>query len=248
MRILLSGYSGAMGRVITELLKENDRYKIVAGYSRTIAEGFDYPVYNNIFDIKEELDLIIDFSNVGALATVLEYGLEKKLPMVIASTGFGDEEYEKIKKASFYVPILQAGNMSLGVNILLDMLGKVAGSLKEFDVEIIEKHHRYKVDAPSGTAQMLVDAVKSGRGDVSRLVHGREGNQTKRQDGEIGVLSVRGGTIVGEHSVIFAGIDEVVEIKHTALSKRIFANGAMKAADFIVGKTKGLYSMKDVIQ
>lgn len=137
--------------------------------------------------------------------------------------------------------------MSLGINSLIDIVGSLASSLTDFNVEIVEKHHKYKLDAPSGTANMLVDAVKSGRYDIEEIVHGRQGNDSKRKDGEIGVHAIRGGSIVGEHSVILAGIDEEIEIKHTALSKRIFANGALKAADFLVNKSQGLYTMKDVI-
>lgn len=248
MKILLSGYSGAMGRVITDLCQKTAGYEIVAGYARSQVEGFAYPVYENISDIKEKVDVIIDFSNVAALDSVLNYGIENGIPMVIASTGLGDSEIEKIQKASESIPIIQSGNMSLGVNTIVDIVKNVAAALNEFDVEIIEKHHKYKVDAPSGTANMLLDAVKSGRQDIDKITYGREGNDAKRQEGEIGVHAIRGGTIVGEHSVIFAGMDEMVEIKHTALSKGIFANGALKAADFIVKKTKGLYSMKEVIQ
>lgn len=247
MKILLSGYSGAMGRVITDLCQETQGYQIVAGYSRRSVEGFAYPVYSNISHVKEKVDVIIDFSNVGALASVLNYGLDNNIPMVIASTGLGQAEYGQIQKASKSIPIVQSGNMSLGVNTIVDLVKKIAASLNEFDVEIVEKHHRYKVDAPSGTADMLVNAVKAGRQDIGKVSYGREGIDAKRQDGEIGVHAIRGGTIVGEHSVIFAGMDELVEIKHTALSKGIFANGALKAADFIVKKTKGLYSMKEVI-
>lgn len=248
MKILLSGYNGAMGKVITQLSEESDGYEIVAGYARTIVEGFNYPVYNNIFDIEKDVDVIIDFSNVGAILNVLSYGVEKNIPMVIASTGLGEAEYNEIEKAAKSIPIIQSGNMSLGINILLDMVKNVAASLNDFDVEIIEKHHKYKVDAPSGTANMLADAVISGRKDIDKIVYGREGTHAKRQDGDLGVHAIRGGTIVGEHSVIFAGIDEVIEIKHTAFSKRIFANGAFKAADFIVKKTKGLYRMEEVIR
>lgn len=247
MKILLSGCSGAMGKVITEICKETDGYHIVAGYARMEIEGLDYPVYNNLSNVKEDVDVIIDFSNVEALPSVLNYGVEKNIPMVIASSGFGEAEYNEIEKASEKVAIVHSRNMSLGVNILLDIVKKAAASLIGFDVEIVEKHHKYKVDAPSGTAYMLMDAVKSGRKDLNETVYGRQGNDAKRQDGELGVHAIRGGTIVGEHSVIFAGLDEVVEIKHTAMSKAIFANGAIKAADFIVGKTKGLYSMEDVI-
>lgn len=247
MKIILSGYSGAMGRVVTELCQELEGYEIVAGYSRREVEGFKYPVYSDLNDINEDADVIIDFSNVDAVLDVVDYAVKENIPMVIASTGLGDNQYEAIEKAAKDIPIIQSGNMSLGINKLIDIVEGLASALSDFDVEIIEKHHNKKVDSPSGTANMLVDAVKSGRENVSRVIYGREGNDTKRQDGELGVHAIRGGTIVGEHSVIFAGVDEVVEIKHIASSKRIFANGAIKAANFIVQKENGLYSMKDVI-
>lgn len=247
MKILLSGYSGAMGRVITEVCQGKSNYNIVAGYARSKTEGFEHPVYDNIFHVKEEVDLIIDFSNVGALTSLLNYGVEKEIPIVLASTGLGQDQYDQIEKASQSTAILQSANMSLGINSLIDIVGSLASSLTDFNVEIVEKHHKYKLDAPSGTANMLVDAVKSGRYDIEEIVHGRQGNDSKRKDGEIGVHAIRGGSIVGEHSVILAGIDEEIEIKHTALSKRIFANGALKAADFLVHKSQGLYTMKDVI-
>lgn len=248
MKILLSGYKGAMGKVVTRLCKETQGYEIVAGYSRTVGEGYDYPVYSNIFEIEEDIDVIIDFSNVGAIVKILDYGVEKNIPMVIATSGLGEKENNLIKKASKSIPIIKSENMSLGINILLDIVKNVAASLNDFDVEIIDKHHKYKVDAPSGTANMLADAVRSSREDLERIVYCREGNDAKRNDLELGVHAIRGGTIVGEHSVIFAGMDEVIEIKHTAFSKKIFVHGAFKAADFIVKKSKGLFSMEDVIR
>lgn len=247
MKILLSGCTGAMGRVITEVCQSKEGYEIVAGFAISDTGDLPYPVYTDIQDVREEVDVVIDFSNVDALASVLDFGVRRKVPLVIATTGLGDDEHEKIRQAAQEVPILQSGNMSLGVNTLLYIVEKLAASLGDFDIEVVEKHHRYKVDAPSGTAQMLAEAARKGRQDIDRLVYGREGGDTKRQDGELGIHSIRGGTIVGEHSVIFAGEDEIVEIKHTALSKKVFAHGAFKAADFIIGQKAGLYRMEDVM-
>ena len=248
MRILLSGYSGAMGRVISQMCRERQDDIIVAGYAKSKHEVADYPVYTDLSQIQEKVDVIIDFSKAEAVAAILDYGKQQKIPMVIASTGLGVAEYKKIEDASKEVAILQSGNMSLGINLLLDIVQEVAAKLTGFDVEIIEKHHNKKVDAPSGTANMLAQAVSSGRDDLEQIVYGRSGKEAKRQQGEIGIHAIRGGTIVGEHSVIFAGTDEVIEIKHSAASKKIFANGALKAANFIVKQTKGLYSMEDVLR
>ncbi len=247
MKILLSGCSGAMGRVISQVCKESEDYDVVAGYARKQVDDLGYPVYNDLSLVKEEVDVLIDFSGPGALDSIINFALERSLPLIIASTGLEDEDFEKIWDASSKIPILQSGNMSLGINILLDQVAKLSAFLEDFDVEIIEKHHNLKTDAPSGTAKMLLNSVKAGRGEIEGVVYGRQGNEATRKKGQVGVHAIRGGTIVGEHSVIFAGLDELVEIKHIASSKKIFANGALKAADFIINKDKGLFTMKDVI-
>lgn len=247
MNIILSGCTGSMGKVITDLiLKEKTEFEIVAGYAREKEEGFSYPIYENIMDIKEKGDILIDFSSHSSLESVLEYALLEKIPVVLASTGYSEEQIEKIKISSKDIPILFSGNMSIGVNVLLGAIESLASDLEGFDIEIIEKHHKYKTDSPSGTAEMLFDAANKGREDSLFKNQSRYGLDLSRDSNEVGMHSIRGGTITGEHSVIFAGLDETIEIKHTASSKKIFAMGALKASSFIMGKEKGLYDMRDV--
>lgn len=243
MRILLSGYNGTMGKVVSEVAQD----LIVCGYSNVLSSDASFPVYDNLENVVETVDVIIDFSNPKALPALLNYAVARRIPMVIASTGLSDVNHQAIDEASQIIPILQSGNFSLGINVLLDISEKLASALRDFDVEIIEKHHKLKVDAPSGTAIMLQEAVVKARPELTDISYGREGTDTKRSNHEIGMHSIRGGTIVGEHSLIFAGLDEIVEIKHIASSKKIFANGALHAAGFIVRKNNGRYTMEDVI-
>lgn len=245
MNILLCGATGAMGQAIAKVCSNIDNANIICGIA---ADEMDmsFPIYKNFLDISEKVDVIIDFSVHFCIGDILEYALDKTVPVVIATTGHSDEEIALIHKASEKIAIFKSGNMSLGVSSIVKATKVLADILKEFDVEIIEKHHNKKVDAPSGTARMLVEAVKSSKPSLQE-VYGREGIVGKRKIDELGVHSIRGGTIVGEHSVIFAGLDEVVEIKHTALSKAIFAKGAIGAAEFIVTKKNGMFSMDDII-
>jgi 4-hydroxy-tetrahydrodipicolinate reductase len=245
-KIILSGCNGVMGRVIDSVIAEEENVEIVAGLDRSDDVKNDYPVYSDINEFKGKADAIIDFSNPSTLNSILEYSINTNTPAVIASTGYSDSELETMKKASEKTAILFSGNMSLGINVLLDLLRKAVNSLPGFDIEIIEKHHNKKVDSPSGTARMIADAANEELGGNMNFVHGREGTDTKRKQNEIGVHAVRGGTIVGEHSIIFAGTDEVIELKHTAMSKKIFAVGSVRAAEFMKGKSPGLYSMKDL--
>lgn len=245
LRIILGGYDGQMGRVIKEVL-DPDKYQIVAGIS--LEKGNEeVPVYENPKEIKEEADLIIDFSAPSALEGILAYGLDKKIPLVLAATGYTDEDYEKIRKASNQIPILSSGNMSLGVNVMEAIAEKMAAMLEGFDIEIVERHHRYKKDSPSGTAKMLFEAVNKGRDESLEELDGRRGFYDQRPPSEVGISAIRGGNIVGDHTIIFAGQDEVLELTHKASSKKIFALGALKAGNFIVDQGPGLYSMKDVL-
>lgn len=245
LRIILGGYDGQMGRVIKEVL-DPDKYQIVAGIS--LEKGNEeVPVYENPKEIKEEADLIIDFSAPSALEGILAYGLDKKIPLVLAATGYTDEDYEKIRKASNQIPILSSGNMSLGVNVMEAIAEKMAAMLEGFDIEIVEIHHRYKKDSPSGTAKMLFEAVNKGRDESLEELDGRRGFYDQRPPSEVGISAIRGGNIVGDHTIIFAGQDEVLELTHKASSKKIFALGALKAGNFIVDQGPGLYSMKDVL-
>lgn len=241
MRILLSGYNGVMGKEVSSFTND-----IVAGYSNRM-EDANYPVFTELESIDIPFDIILDFSHPSALKDLLNFAVSRKLPIIIASTGLSDSDHQLIDLASSHIPILQSGNFSLGLNLLLDITSQLTQVLKDFDVEVIEKHHNLKVDAPSGTALMLSDAVIEASDHIDRPVYGRHSNSEKRSANEVGVHSLRGGTIVGEHSVVFAGLDEVIEIKHTAYSKKIFVKGALDACEYLLEKEAGRYSMKDII-
>ncbi|HSH35241.1 4-hydroxy-tetrahydrodipicolinate reductase [Schnuerera sp.] len=248
IKTIVYGINGKMGQILSEQLLKESGMEIVAGIDRS---KFDikrtYPVYNSLYKYKGEVDVIIDFSHPSYLERIIEYSLEKKTPLVIATTGFSQEQFEKIKMASEEVPILYSSNMSLGINILSKALREISQVLnKDFDIEIIEKHHNNKADAPSGTAYLLADVINEALGNSYKYIYGREGNNSKRENNEIGIHSIRGGTIPGEHTIIFAGSDEIIELKHTALSKKIFAQGAIKASRFIVTAKKGFYTMDDI--
>lgn len=249
LKVILNGCNGAMGRAVTKVVSESLDVEIVAGIDKNIEmHQNSYEVFNNIFDYKGKADVIIDFSHPSCLDDILSYGKKNNTPMVIATTGLSSEDYKKIESVAKNVPIFKAANMSLGVNLLIDLVKKAALALQEnFDIEIIEKHHNKKVDAPSGTALMIADAINEELDNSMEYKYGREGKKAKREEKEIGIHAVRGGTIPGEHAVIFAGLDEILEIKHTALSKNVFASGAVKAAKFIVNKENSLYKMEDLM-
>lgn len=247
IKAILVGACGKMGNNICECAKQNGDIKIVAGVDK-INTGKDFPVVANINDITTDADVIIDFSNVALLDSILEYAKAKKLPVVIATTGYSETQIEKIKNASKSVPVFFTFNMSIGVNLLCSLAKKAAGILGDgFDIEIIEKHHNQKIDAPSGTAIMLANSINSVSDDKFDYEYDRHSKRAKRPKNEIGIHSVRGGTIVGEHDVIFAGIDEVITLSHQALSKQVFAVGALRAAKFICKKNAGLYDMNDIM-
>ena len=249
LKVILNGCNGAMGRAVTKVVSESLDVEIVAGIDKNIEmHQNSYEVFNNIFDYKAKADVIIDFSHPSCLDDILSYGKKNNTPMVIATTGLSSEDYKKIESVAKNVPIFKTANMSLGVNLLIDLVKKAALALQEnFDIEIIEKHHNKKVDAPSGTALMIADAINEELDNSMEYKYGREGKKAKREEKEIGIHAVRGGTIPGEHTVIFAGLDEILEVKHTALSKNVFASGAVKAAKFIVNKENGLYKMEDLM-
>ena len=248
IKLILCGCNGQMGKVIASQVDEMDGFEIVAGMDMTNDNSFEFPVFEDINDFSGHADALIDFSNPSTLPKLLKYSIEKDLPLVLSSTGYSKEEVKDIDEASKKAAILYSGNMSLGINILLSLVKKAASGLEGFDIEVIEKHHNKKVDSPSGTAFMIASAIDEELGGESEFVYGRQGNDTKRKSKEIGIHAVRGGTIVGEHSVIFAGIDEIIEIKHTAMSKKVFAVGSINAAKFLVGRTAGLYNMDDLFK
>lgn len=249
MKVIINGCNGAMGQVLSRIIDKEDDIEILAGIDRNPERyNNNYPVYSEIFSCREKAEVIIDFSSPNSLKSLLEYGVEKRMPLVIATTGLSEENMESIVEASKIIPIFQSSNTSLGVNTLINLVKKAAVVLEEgFDIEIIEKHHNKKVDAPSGTAYMIANAINGELGNSKEFIYGREGNKGARRKNNIGIHAVRGGTIPGEHTVIFAGEDEVIEIKHTAFSKDIFAAGAIKAARFIINEEKGLYNMDNLI-
>ena len=231
MKVIINGYSGTMGQVLTKCVADDEELELVAGISPKHHDVDGFNTYSSFADVKEDSDVVIDFSNPLALDGILEYCLKTKTPVVLATTGYNDEEMEKIHEAAKQIPVFLSFNMSLGVNILLKLVKEAAKNLANFDIEIIEKHHNKKVDSPSGTAVMIANAVKEIR-EQSEFIYGRHGRTGKRQQNEVGIHAVRGGTIVGEHSAIFAGNDEILEINHSARSKNVFAEGAIAAAKY----------------
>ena len=245
-KILLSGCFGRMGCAIIESARQNDRIQIISGVD--IADGeSSFPVHKSIFESVERPDVIIDFSHHTSLPAIMKYASENGIPAVIATTGHTDEELASMMAASEKTAVFFSRNMSIGVNLLIALSRKAAEFLgTDYDIEIIEKHHRNKLDAPSGTALMIADAISEAR-ESTNYVYDRHERREKRSTEEIGIHAVRGGSIIGEHEVIFAGRDEVIAISHSAASRSLFAAGAIRAAEFIVGKKPGLYNMDDVL-
>ncbi|MDD2418318.1 MAG: 4-hydroxy-tetrahydrodipicolinate reductase [Oscillospiraceae bacterium] len=248
-RIILSGCNGKMGRVITACVAERCDCKIVAGFDMNTERHSGYPIYANPSNCQIDADVIIDFSHPSALSGVMAYALEHNLPIVIATTGLTDIQIEDINEMSEKLAIFFSGNMSMGISLITELARKAVTVLgNDFDVEIIEKHHNQKIDAPSGTALMLADAISESLENESKYVFERHSVRQKRSKAEIGISSVRGGTIVGEHEILFAGHDEMISISHTAMSREIFAVGAINASLFLVNRQPGLYSMTDLVR
>lgn len=247
LKILMSGCSGKMGKMVTEAVDDFPNIEICAGFDSKSNTNLPYKVYNDLSLCAENVDVIIDFSRPSALKSLLDFSKKNKVPVVLCTTGYSAEELFLIKEASKTTAIFHSANMSLGINIVKNILSNISKFLYEdFDIEIIEKHHNQKIDAPSGTALLLGDTIKESIPVETVYNHGRVGN-CKRQKKEIGMHAVRGGNIVGEHDVIFAGGGEVIEIKHSALSRKVFAVGAIKAASFVAGKGPGLYNMDNML-
>ncbi len=250
VRAILHGCNGRMGRVITGLVKEDETIGIVAGADTYMETANDYPVFAQIGACDVEADVVIDFSNAGAVDALLDYCTEKKLPVVLCSTGFSKEQLDRVEESAKEVAVLKSANMSMGINLLLKLLKNAAKVLAPagYDIEIVEKHHNQKLDAPSGTAIALADSINEAMEDAYAYTYDRSKERKKREKQEIGISAVRGGTIVGEHEVLFAGVDEVIEFKHTAYSRSVFAKGAIEAAKYLSGKPAGRYDMSDVIR
>jgi 4-hydroxy-tetrahydrodipicolinate reductase len=249
VKIIMSGCNGRMGQVITGIVAGDENASIVAGVDINAAKKNDYPVYDNIDSVVEDGDVIIDFSSPKTLDSLLKAAKEKKYALVLCSTGYSEEQIASISKASADIAILRSANMSLGVNVLLKLVADAAKVLADsgFDIEIVEQHHNKKLDAPSGTAIAIADSINKAMNNRYGYVYDRSERRIARPADEIGISSVRGGSIVGDHEVIYAGMDEVISIKHTAYSRSIFGKGAVSAAKFICGRPAGLYSMQDVI-
>jgi len=254
LKIILAGCNGYMGRVVSSIASGDSKAEIVAGIDINTENSGSYPVFASPGEITpgetaKPADVIIDFSSPSAIDGLLEYALAKKVPLILCATGYSEQQLNKIENASKQIPVFRSGNMSLGINLLADLIKRACFVLGEdFDVEIVERHHRRKVDAPSGTALMLADAASSALPYKTEYIYERESKREPRRKQEIGLSAVRGGTIVGVHDVIFAGQDEVVELRHTATSRDVFATGALRAAKFIVGKPSGMYTMEDVLR
>lgn len=249
VKIILHGCNGKMGRMITEIVKCDAEAAIVAGIDTYTETMNEYPVFEDIKTCDVKADVVIDFSNAKAADALLDYCEEKKLPVVLCTTGLSEEQLERVDKVSHKIAVLKSANMSMGINLLLKLLKEAAKVLAPagYDMELVEKHHNQKLDAPSGTALALADSMNEALDNVYTYVYDRSQVRKKRDSKEIGISAVRAGTIVGEHEVFFAGTDEVIEFKHTAYSRSVFAKGAVEAAKFLKGKTRGMYDMGDVI-
>ena len=248
IKVILSGCGGRMGKAVAAAV--GNEVRIVAGVDINAAsiDASDFPIYESITEFSDKADVIVDFSHHSALPSLLDYAKATKTPVVVATTGHTDEELALMREAAKSVAIFHSGNFSIGINLIINLAKQAARTLgADFDIEIIEKHHNKKLDAPSGTALMIANAVADER-EESEYIYDRHSVHKAREPKEIGIHSVRGGSIVGEHEVIFAGANEVVSISHSAASREIFANGALRAAIYLAGKSAGLYSMTDLIE
>lgn len=249
IRVIMHGCNGRMGQAITGMAKTDDTIQIVAGIDSYTEIVNTYPVFTSIGQCDVEADVVIDFSNAAAVEGLLDYCVEKQIPVVLCTTGLSEAQLAKVEEASEKVAVLKSANMSLGINLLMKLLKdatKVLGPAG-YDIELVEKHHNQKLDAPSGTALALADSINEAAEGSYEYVYDRSQVRKKREKKELGISAVRGGTIVGEHEVIYAGIDEVIEFKHTAYSRTVFGKGAIEAAKYLAGKPAGRYDMSDVI-
>ena len=246
IKVLVNGCNGRMGQVVCNLATASDKFIVSSGFDRNIVSNSSFPIYTEIKDIKENPDVIVDFSVPEATFKILDYAVINNIPVVIATTGFSAEQIEKIKDFSTKIPIFQSANMSYDINIMKKLVSWLAPMMKDTDIEITEVHHNRKIDSPSGTAQMLADTINEALGGDYHCEYNRHDKREKREKKEIGMSSIRGGNIVGEHTVQFFGEFETFEIKHTSYSRNVFAEGSLKAAEFIIGMPAGLYRMEDM--
>jgi len=243
-KILISGASGKMGHAVAAAISGREDCTVCAGVDLYTKQYGEFPIYENFAALEEKPDVIIDFSNPAVLDSLLEYCLTNGVPAVLATTGYSEEQIAKIRKAAESIPVFFSFNMSLGINLLVQLAKKATSILGgQFDIEIVEKHHNQKIDAPSGTALMIADAINDTLNNEYHYVYDRHSKRAKREKTEIGLHAIRGGTIVGEHDIIFAGHDEVITLSHSAASKEVFAVGAVNAAVFLAGQKAGMYDM-----
>lgn len=248
-RVIMHGCNGHMGQVISQIVREDADAQIVAGIDIVDNRDNGYPVFTELAACDVEADVIIDFAAAAAVDALLAYAADRQIPVVLCTTGLSEAQLQKVQDTAAQVAVLKSANMSLGINTLMKLLQDAANVFAQagYDIEIVEKHHNQKLDAPSGTALALADAINASQGNQYEYVYDRSQVRKKRDKKELGISAVRGGTIVGEHEVLFAGVDEVIEFKHTAYSKSVFAKGAVEAAKFLAGKPAGMYDMADVI-
>lgn len=248
-KMIMHGCNGRMGHVIIDLVKEDKDIEVVAGVDAYGESSYDFPVFKKLEECNVAADVIVDFSNASAAEGLLAYCEKTSTPVVLCSTGLSEEQLLKVKETSKKVAVLKSANMSVGVNALMKVLKEVSPlfAAAGFDIEIVEKHHNQKLDAPSGTAIALADSINDSLGNEYEYVYDRSTRREKRPEKEIGISAVRGGTIVGDHDVIFAGHDEVVTLSHRAYSRAIFGKGAIEAAKYLAGKPAGMYDMSDVL-
>ncbi len=245
-KLILNGACGFMGRVIAGAVSDNPNFEIVCGFDIKADSATTFPVYSKPSDFQGKADVIIDFSHPSSLTSILDYAVKSRTPIVVCTTGLSEEQKGEIAEASKSVAVFYSANMSVGISLITKLAKEAMAALGEdFDIEIVEAHHNRKLDAPSGTALAIAGSLNEN--NSHDFVYERQSKRQKREKSEIGIHSVRGGTIVGEHTVIFAGKDEVIEIKHSAASREIFATGAIRAAEFLAGKSAGMYSMSDVV-
>ncbi len=248
IKVLLNGANGRMGIEVIDAISKTDGMEIICGFDREETNQNGFPVYNSIENIKEKVDVIIDFSVPVATLEILKYARNNKTPIVIATTGFNKEQLSEIEEISKEIPVFRSSNMSLDINLMASLIQKVAEVLTDADIEIVETHHNRKVDSPSGTAILLADAINEVLENKKDYAFDRMQKREKRNKNEIGFSSIRGGNVVGEHEVKFFGENETLEIKHTSYSRQVFAKGAVDAAKFIVAQQSGLYDMKDLVK
>lgn len=247
INVMVNGCNGRMGQIVCDLVNKNSDMVLMGGIDIADLENTSFPVYKDLGKIPKKPDVIIDFSIPIATFNILEYAKDNNIPLVIATTGFSKEQDDKILEYSKFIPIFKSANMSFEINVFMHLLREIAPKLKDNDIEIIETHHNRKIDSPSGTAEMLADTIIEAIGENKHKEYNRHDKHEKRSKDEIGMTSIRGGNIVGEHQVMFFGESESFEIKHTSYSRDVFAEGAIKAAEFIVKKPNGMYNMDDLV-